>query len=74
MGDVKDYMRDQDLIFQQLWEQRKIREQTMATAVVEDFFALAERAGYSIVDLQKLFQSGIAFPDIVKTLESAQRK
>jgi hypothetical protein len=66
MGDLTDYKRAQDLLFQELWE----REKMMGQANVEEFIRLAERAGYSIDDLLKMLNSGMSVPEVSKTVLS----
>jgi hypothetical protein len=63
MGDLKDYKRGQDLLFQELWE----REKTMSQANVEEFIRQAERAAYSVDDLLNMLNSGMSVPEVART-------
>lgn len=66
MGNLTDYKRDQDLLFQRLWEQEK----TVTAANVREFVIQAKRAGYSIDDLLTLLDSGMAVSDLTRTVLS----
>ncbi len=66
VGDLKDYRRDQDLLFQRLWEQ----ERGMNAANAQEFVTQAARAGYSVDDLLEFLDSGIAVADLAKTVLS----
>jgi len=66
MGDLKDYKRGQDLLFQELWE----REKTTTKAYVEEFVQQAARAGYTVDDLLKMLDSGLSVPDFTKKVLS----
>ena len=66
VGNLNDYKRDQDLLFQQLWE----REKVMTAAQVEEFVLQAGKAGYKIDDLLRLLNSGMSVPDLARTVLS----
>jgi hypothetical protein len=66
MDDLDGYKRDQDLLFQELWE----REHTMTKATAEEFVRQAERAGYTVDDLLNILDSGMSVPDFTRAVLS----